>query len=155
MSQLARTGLFVPNPRAVYARKRDPITQEPWNAIRQPMLLQGDPNHFYEWTPRVQALARNPLTRQEIDGIDDWEPIVHRGTRYADYEQLVRVLARDGWDGEACVWRDLRGLRGVNPQHRLAKEANVFWANQERWVQAQREMRCLASLTRLRQSIRR
>ena len=154
MRQLARTGVFVPDPRAKYARECGPITQERWNAIRQPMLLHGDRNHFYEWTPQVRALEHNPLTRQAIAGIDDWEPIVHRGTRYADYEQLVRDLARDGWDGEACVRRDLHALRSVDRQHRLAKEADVFWANQQRWVQVQKEMRSLASLTRLRQNMR-
>ena len=153
MRQVARTGLFVHHPRAKYAGERDPITQEPWDANRQYMRLQGDPTHFFEWTPRAWALERNPLTRQDIDSIDDWEPIVHPGTRYKDYEQLVRDLAGEGWDGEACVQRDLRALRGVDRKHKLAKEADVFWAKQRRWVQDEREMRCLASLTRRRRGM--
>ena len=145
------TGLFVPNPRAAYAGERDPITQKPWNGVQRPVLLRADPTHFYEWTPGVRALERNPLTQQAIDGINDWEPIVHPGTRYADYAQLVRDLARNGWNGEACVRRDLRALGRFDGEHELAEEADVFWAKQQEWMQGEREMRGLDSLRRLRQ----
>ena len=148
---LVHTGRFVPNADAAYAGECDPITQKPWNAVQRPVLLRADPTHFYEWTPRVQALERNPWTQTAIRGINDWEPIVHPGTRYADYAELVRDLARNGWNGEACVQHDLRALRRFDREHELAEEADVFWAKQQEWLQGEREMRGLDSLRRFRQ----
>jgi len=82
---IQHTGLYVGDTRKRYEEELDPIGLSNWTDVKWPLTLHGDSVHFYEYANSIGKLGRNPFTRQPIQSLNDWEPIVHNDLSVEDY----------------------------------------------------------------------
>ena len=106
---MPRTGVFVPNPEALYAGEHDPITLDTWARTKLPLALNGNPRHFYQSSDDVFKLRKNPLTDASV-GLDQIEPIIHPQTGFEAYLAQLQDLRNHGWRRPDVVEKDLRDL---------------------------------------------
>lgn len=92
----------------------------PFDETPHPVIMQGEPRHFYEASPQVLRLTANPCTNLPLpDGINDFDPVLHDDTRLDDYRETLRRLCTNGWNHPERVERDVRSVTeqvGDDPQ---------------------------------------
>jgi len=118
---IQHTGMYVGDARKRYEKEMDPIGLNNWEDVKWPLTLHSDRVHFYENSnDSIGLLRQNPFTRQPIQSLHDWEPIVHDDLSVEDYRALLNALHQRGWRNVDCVKRDLVALQEASQgaQHR-------------------------------------